>query len=45
MVPSLAKEAGRFAENTKLNKNIPVPKSDEKPVKAKQEEKTTVEAE
>lgn len=45
MVPSLAKEAGRFAENTKLNKKIPVPKSDEKPVKAKQEEKTTVEAE
>ncbi|MGN5138247.1 hypothetical protein ACTG15_08950 [Aeromonas sp. 164P] len=45
MVPALAKEAGRFAENTKLNKKIPVPKSDEKPVKAKQEEKTTAEAE
>ncbi|MGL6264308.1 hypothetical protein ACSZMC_10495 [Aeromonas jandaei] len=45
MVPALAKEAGRFAENTKLNKNIPVPKSDEKPVKVKQEEKATAETE
>ncbi|MFM5424647.1 hypothetical protein ACET8S_17645, partial [Aeromonas veronii] len=41
----LADLGNNAAENTKLNKNIPVPKSDEKPVKAKQEEKTTVEAE
>ena len=45
MVPALAKEAGRFAENTKLNKKIPVPKTDEKPVKTKQEEKATAETE
>jgi len=45
IVPALAKEAGRFAENTKLNKKIPVPKIDEKPVKAKQEEKATADTE
>lgn len=39
MVPSLAKEAGRFAESTKLNKKIPAPKSDDGIVKDKSVEK------
>jgi len=40
MVPSLAKEAGRFAESTKLNKKIPTPKSDDGIVKDKGVEKS-----
>lgn len=39
MVPSLAKEAGRFAESTKLNKKIPTPKSNDGIVKDKSVEK------
>lgn len=39
MVPSLAKEAGRFAESTKLNKKIPTPKNDDGIVKDKSVEK------
>lgn len=39
MVPSLAKEAGRFAESTKLNKKIPTPKADESTIKDKSVEK------
>lgn len=40
MVPSLAKEAGRFAESTKLNKKIPTPKADDGIVKEKTPEKS-----
>lgn len=40
MVPSLAKEAGRFAESTKLNKKIPTPKTDDGIVKDKAVEKS-----
>ncbi|GJC02592.1 hypothetical protein KAM384_38730 [Aeromonas caviae] len=40
MVPSLAKEAGRFAESTKLNKKIPTPKTDDGIVKEKTVEKS-----
>lgn len=39
MVPSLAKEAGRFAESTKLNRKIPTPKNDDGIVKDKAVEK------
>lgn len=40
MVPSLAKEAGRFAESTKLNKKIPTPKADGGILKEKTLEKS-----
>lgn len=45
MVPSLAKEAGRFAESTKLNRKIPTPKIDDGIVKDKAVEKPAANAE